>query len=840
MRWRRELLVAAAAAAFAAQAAAGEVKCLTGNSRRRSDNSRVGGKYSVLRPGLTSPGWPKGPAQKDVPFSRGILTDGDSNTMLEWSDREFGSLGRDVAVDLGREYYVDRVEVHCKGNRLTGGTLYLKPGAGGAFKPVRRFTRDDFPTDADKRRKRFWMVKFHGVGAVARHLRVNVLGSHTPRFAEIYVYGRDARAGDARELGALLPYDPARLGEPKAVTQVPPPDPGKPFPSGEGPRFEFRGVRMAPPNKADGEFHKRYVRAVAMLKYNFAVHEGLNWAVNFKSWKTRYSKAIGVAELKRAIEFNKSIGLRTVGGWAVAPAVWALLTGDPSRVEARPGEAYLKGGRVDFHRRDGEILRKLSRCNACPLHPENLRTFKKVVDEICSIYTDEYFFGGVDEPLQWYNGSRWACCPRCKGKDPVKLMADWVNACSDHIRKKHGRIHMYQTTIILKEHQGVESGYPGGPKIHMYKIMDSMPKENTALVNWSYGTWKSRRGEPDSSGLNRYLKSKGYAKIIQNVGYTDSSFKMCDFTPWAGKQGADFIGATVANYGSQSLDDMARRLKFLDYAVTAQQLWNPDEPKADSREFASQLVNAVERIREVMGGAKLPSRAARRGEFHPVPISKHFNRGVVDDKPYDGKGWLDLGPGMDLGALPRGAASLCGHAFDLASGRCVMIEPKTKADAKCPSEVRGIAVGRKARSLLFLHCLTGRMERRESNPAIVYRVGYADGSSVDFPVRYRIEIMEWLDQSAGGGRAKVAADGSAMGGGVAKAVTGDMRIGWFLYGARPAWLGSTRSGSRAILYSAEWINPHPERRIRSVDMILPESSTAPGAALFAITAVGGD
>ena len=80
---------------------------------------------------------------------------------------------------------------------------------------------------------------------------------------------------------------------------------------------------------------------------------------------------------------------------------------------------------------------------------------------IGSIYEDEYFFGGVDEPLQWYNGSRWACCERCQGLEPVQLMADWVNKCSDHIRNKHKRIHLYQTTIILKKHQGEAPGYRG-------------------------------------------------------------------------------------------------------------------------------------------------------------------------------------------------------------------------------------------------------------------------------------------------------------------------------------------------------------------------------------------
>ncbi len=224
-------------------------------------------------------------------------------------------------------------------------------------------------------------------------------------------------------------------------------------------------------------------------------------------------------------------------------------------------------------------------------------------------------------------------------------------------------------------------------------------------------------------------------------------------------------------------------------------------------------------VREIIEGRPLPSRRARADEFFTVDLSRHANRGTVDEHAYDGRGWLDLGPGLDLRALPAGRRELCGQPFELLRGArtCVMIESAQRADGSLPSGVKGIAVGRKAASLLFLHALTGSMERRSTGAAFAYRIRYEDGSNVEFPVRYRIEAMEWLDRSSRG--------------------PGDMRIGWFLYGARPAWLGRTASGERAVLYSAEWVNPRPERTIEAVDMLLPEDSRAPGAVLFAISGV---
>jgi hypothetical protein len=207
---------------------------------------------------------------------------------------------------------------------------------------------------------------------------------------------------------------------------------------------------------------------------------------------------------------------------------------------------------------------------------------------------------------------------------------------------------------------------------------------------------------------------------------------------------------------------------------------------------------------------------------------------------------------MDLSALPSGVRVMCGVPFYLADGsrgdNCIMLAPPRAENSALPSRVSGIPIGRRAASLVFLHCLTGRMESRATAPAMRYDITYADGSSESFPVHYRVEVMEWLDTSPGGGRIAVARDGSTIGVGAGDAptdddattrsVTGDLRMGWFLFGARPSWLGRTRSGARVILYGAEWVNPHPDREIASFGVAIPESSTAPGAALFAVTAVG--
>ena len=59
------------------------------------------------------------------------------------------------------------------------------------------------------------------------------------------------------------------------------------------------------------------------------------------------------------IKFNESLGLNTTPAWGVAPCQWVLQERDPSRVEARPGEAYMEAGRIKFKRYEGEVLYRL-------------------------------------------------------------------------------------------------------------------------------------------------------------------------------------------------------------------------------------------------------------------------------------------------------------------------------------------------------------------------------------------------------------------------------------------------------------------------------------------------
>ena len=90
-------------------------------------------------------------------------------------------------------------------------------------------------------------------------------------------------------------------------------------------------------------------------------------------------------------------------------------------------------------------------------------------------------------------------------------------------------------------------------------------------------------------------------------------------------------------------------------------------------------------------------------EFFTIDLKSAANRSFIDDRPYDGQGWADLGPNYDLRALKPGRRKMAGIPFDILGGdrTCVMVHNRKFFNRHLPARVK-IPVGKKAASLLFL------------------------------------------------------------------------------------------------------------------------------------------
>jgi hypothetical protein len=128
--------------------------------------------------------------------------------------------------------------------------------------------------------------------------------------------------------------------------------------------------------------------------------------------------------------------------------------------------------------------------------------------------------------------------------------------------------------------------------------------------------------------------------------------------------------------------------------------------------------------------------------------------------------------------------------------------------------VYGIPVKKSAKSVCFMHSyLFGKSQHIGGTYKIPgkiigrYAVRYTDGTAESADIIYGRDICGWDEKSGAGA-----------------------------YNADPAVAGITPEGMRYALYSSEWINPHPEKEIGSVDVI-PAGDADGRIALFAITLV---
>jgi hypothetical protein len=173
--------------------------------------------------------------------------------------------------------------------------------------------------------------------------------------------------------------------------------------------------------------------------------------------------------------------------------------------------------------------------------------------------------------------------------------------------------------------------------------------------------------------------------------------------------------------------------------------------------------------------------------------------------------------GEDLQHLPSGVQALGGVTW--------LIEPDAHTDmpnvitlrgrqSEAPQEnVTGLLVDRKASRLAFLHTAFVAADYRkdaETEGLAKYVIRYADGTSVELPIRAGQNIAHW-----GHDRTNLPA----------------ARIAWTI----PTIVRADRI-TWSTLFAYEWANPHPEKVIASVDLLRVGDPLRGTVALFAISA----
>lgn len=165
------------------------------------------------------------------------------------------------------------------------------------------------------------------------------------------------------------------------------------------------------------------------------------------------------------------------------------------------------------------------------------------------------------------------------------------------------------------------------------------------------------------------------------------------------------------------------------------------------------------------------------------------------------------GRGNQLADLPRGRQSLAGVPFEIGES---YIHLGGKGLRGKPLAVNGIPVNQTVHRLHFLHATSNSgihkrdgSGQRDGELIALYLVHYEDGTTADVPVIYGEHLRDWWNW-----------DNS-------KPVTN----------AKVAWEGENtyaqRNGVTIRLYSSSWENPHPQKKVATIDFQSANSLSGP-------------
>lgn len=440
-----------------------------------------------------------------------------------------------------------------------------------------------------------------------------------------------------------------------------------------------------------------------------------------------------------------------------------LLGSHPELMELNPGE-------------DGSKLER-SRVNFCPSNPKTWELYFAEVDKWLPVFNSDYMSIGFDEMYQSASGARWNVCDRCRARNmhSHELLAWTLNHLAEHFAKYNKKLYMLDTCFY-----GPSISYKEDTDKDWRKALDNMPK------NILMGVWHPAQ-------VNALLAEKGFPQVRW---VNSATGKRAEHFPEMGIPGAKYEGMVI-----NMLDGPFAYSRLVGLS---QVTWSPNRYYPEDEIGSLAIDHAMPMVRHILDKAVSPVAEALPEQFFPIDLSAAANRSFTDDAPCDGKGWVDLGPNLDLRCIQPGRRTLGGVPFTIVDEKkndrrgFLMVQSWGETDRTQPNRAE-FAVGRKAAALVFLHSLedrAGTAYLRKNEHAGYYIMVYEDGTYAKMDIKWDINANPWLI----GPRDK---DGNLP-------PVSALKRGW------TAWRGETRGGQLACLTAAEWINPRPSQTIVKV------------------------
>ena len=565
----------------------------------------------------------------------------------------------------------------------------------------------------------------------------------------------------------------------------------------------LRGVHIYLPSHDNIPFFKNYIRTMAHFKINTLILEvgggmrldrhpevNLAWENFCRSFydmgdpNLRYGEQVPLGPQGR---FQASVHTELAGGnWLSKEEVREIVEfarqnhmNVVPEIQSLSHAYYL----VLAHRDIAEIPEADWPDSYDAANPKSYELLFDVIDEYLEVIRPQWVHIGHDE---WRAG--------IKG-DTGKLYGEDVLKISRYLQSRGVGTMMWADHLI--EGHNLEGRVPEPPKTGVWYAYPSTKgaaeliaaeNKDILMLNWSWSF------VPTS---DEQLKSRGWKAIFGNFD-GDRQYEN-----WPKRLAPkEILGAEMSTWCMSDELSYGQNGSLLNMLLSENLLWSEHTPALE--ELQEYLSVKMPGIREQLSGQPLPSLDVMRKRpgytFAPLNISANGNTGR------QAVGKIDLSP------VPSGKINYNGWQFTLGQG------DKAFLTVRGGEQTGGISVGTNASSLIFLQVCTGKGAREstyasnypEDTAELLgyYMVKYEDGLEESVPIRYGRNILDF-----GGGFAGQ------------------------LYFAPAVKLGADKAGKPVLAYAYEWINPRPNRQIKSVSLAGLNVKSSSSPVLLALTAV---
>lgn len=145
--------------------------------------------------------------------------------------------------------------------------------------------------------------------------------------------------------------------------------------------------------------------------------------------------------------------------------------------------------------------------SVCPEHPDLLKIFFPMMDELVEVCEADALHVGLDEV--WIMG--YDKCPRCGGRDKAELFAAYVNKLYNHLKAKNCQMWMWSDRLIDGKTTGLLAWQASMNNTH--RAIDMIPKD-IMITDWKY---------EDAAPTATYFAIKGFDVLASPCGNTDAA-----------------------------------------------------------------------------------------------------------------------------------------------------------------------------------------------------------------------------------------------------------------------------------------------------------------------------